>query len=77
MVDNSYNVPPTQTTDPYTGKTTTTEGYRIEKIDIEIKIKNQKDSMIEYQVRTKGHYEQEWHVCVPINIVPQIQVKQL
>jgi hypothetical protein len=70
LADNSYDIPPTQTTDPYTGTTKTSGGYHIEKIDIEITIKNQKDPMIEYQVRTKGHYEQEWHVCVPSNTIP-------
>jgi len=62
LVDNSYDVPPTQTTDPYTG-TTTIPSYHVEKIEIEINIKNQNyPSKIEYQVRTKGHYEQEWNI---------------
>jgi hypothetical protein len=70
LADNGYDVPPTKTTDPYTGTTTTHPGYRVEKIDIEITIKNQNDPQIEYQIRTKGHYEKEWHICVPSNIIP-------
>jgi hypothetical protein len=60
LVDNSYNTPPTQTTNPYTGPTTI-PGNHIEKIEVEITIKNQNyPSNIMYNVRTKGHYEKEW-----------------
>jgi hypothetical protein len=60
LVDNSYDVPPTQTTDPYTG-TVTNPGYHVEQKAIEITIKNQNyPSKIMYNIRTKGHYEQEW-----------------
>lgn len=60
LVDNSYDTPPTQSTDPYRGPTTI-PGKHIEKIEIEITIKNQNyPSKIMYNVRTKGHYEKEW-----------------
>ncbi|MCL2134039.1 MAG: hypothetical protein FWH37_00540, partial [Candidatus Bathyarchaeota archaeon] len=61
LVDNSYNVPPTQSTDPYTGKTVTQPGYHVKKIEVELKIKNQpSQSKIIYNIRYKGHYDQEW-----------------
>jgi hypothetical protein len=40
-VDKSYNVPPTQTTDPYTGTPITQPGYCVENKVVEITIKNQ------------------------------------
>ena len=58
IVDKSYNEPSTQSTDPYTGKTTTHPSYRVENKVIEITIKNQKPAVM-YSIRTKGHFE-EW-----------------
>ena len=74
FVDNSYNVPATttSTTNPYTGKTTTTTtpAYRVENQTIEITIKNQPytpytneygvEALFYYNIRTKGHYEENW-----------------
>jgi hypothetical protein len=40
-VDSSYDVPPSSTTDPYTGVTTTYPGYRVNQMSIEVTIKNQ------------------------------------
>ncbi|MCL2135731.1 MAG: hypothetical protein FWH37_09360 [Candidatus Bathyarchaeota archaeon] len=61
LVDNSYNVPPTQSTDPYTGKTTTQPSYHVEEKEIEITIKNQNyPSKLMYNIRTKGHFEENW-----------------
>jgi hypothetical protein len=74
FVDNSYNVPATatSTTNPYTGKTTTTTtpAYHVENQTIEITIKNQPytpytneygvEALFYYNVRTKGHYEENW-----------------
>ena len=41
-VDHSYDVPPTYSTDPYTGKTVMTQaGYHVENKSIEVTIKNQ------------------------------------
>jgi len=61
IVDHSYTEPSTQSTDPYTGKTTTHPGHYVENKVIEITIKNQNyQSKIMYNVRTKGHFEQQW-----------------
>jgi len=65
IVDKSYNEPSTQSTDPYTGKTTTHPGYRVENKVIEITIKNQKPAVM-YSIRTKGHFE-EWTQSPNIN----------
>ena len=72
FVDNSYKVPPTKTstTNPYTGKTTTTTipGYSVENLTIEVTIKNQpfpstlngNISNLYYNVETKGHFGYGW-----------------
>jgi len=59
IADRSYNELSTQSIDPYTGKTTTHPGYRVEKKIIEITIKNQNPSVM-YSIRTKGHFEEQW-----------------
>ncbi len=60
LVDYSYDTPPTQTTDPYTGETTTHPGYHIENKTIEVTIKNQNYPYpLMYEVRSKGHFE-DW-----------------
>jgi hypothetical protein len=72
FVDNSYDVPPTFSTDPYTGKSVMAkDGYHVENKSIEVTIKNQpftnyKDSqgnniMLFYDVRWRGHFEDYWH----------------
>jgi hypothetical protein len=76
IVDSSYNVSTTYSTDPYTGKTTPIEGYHVERRTIEVKIKNQPFSSFwlqespqaanwtvnfYYNVRYKGHFEDVWH----------------
>jgi hypothetical protein len=75
LVDNSYDVSPTQTTDPYKG-TITQLGYHVKKIDVELKIKNQQSqSKIIYNIRTKGHYEQgwkEWHTYPYMTMCPEM-----
>ena len=70
LVDRSYDVPTTYSTDPYTGETRTHGGYRVENRTIDITIKNQpftsyrneNDSLVGlyYNIRVKGHFEQEW-----------------
>jgi hypothetical protein len=70
LVDNSYDVPLTTTTDPYTGKTVTQGGYHVKgEPEIEIRIKNQpydtstnKTIGLFYQVRTKGHFSPNWDI---------------
>ncbi len=71
FVDKSYDVPPTTTTDPYTGKNTTvSSGYHVEIKLLEVTIKNQPfttylDSSgnytsLYYILRYKGLFENEW-----------------
>jgi hypothetical protein len=71
FVDNSYDVPPTFSKDPFTGKNEMTqEGYHVENKTIEVKIKNQSfnryvDSqgnhiMLQYDIRWKGHFDGYW-----------------
>jgi hypothetical protein len=67
-VDNSYDVPPktTSSTDPYTGKVTTTTvpGYHVDDRTIQIVIKNQNykgNLHLYYNYSYKGHYENDWN----------------
>ncbi|MGD6852475.1 MAG: hypothetical protein ACQCN6_10500 [Candidatus Bathyarchaeia archaeon] len=61
LVDDSYDVPPTSTVNPYTGKTETSGGYHVQGyLEIHIRIKNQPFTGVYYQVQTKGHYSQDW-----------------
>jgi len=71
FVDHSYDVPPTYSIDPYTGKNVMTQaGYHVENKSIEVTIKNQpftsyrneNDSLVGlfYNIRVKGHFE-DWH----------------
>jgi len=61
-VDGSYDVPTTTTTDPYTGKTITQQGYHVSKTDFEMVIQNQLNPIenLYYSIRVKGHYATEW-----------------
>jgi len=63
-VDYSYDVPPTttSTTDPYTGKTTTTTipGYHVENKTIQATINNNIGASY-YNFRYKGSYTDEWN----------------
>jgi len=74
LIDNSHDVPPynTTTTDPYTGKETITThpGFRVEKYDIEVTIKNQPftpytntngyECNLYYDVQAKAHFDENW-----------------
>jgi hypothetical protein len=76
LIDNSYDVPPSTTTvtDLYTGKETitTNSGYRVEKYDVEITIKNQPFKPytnaddgyvcenIYYAIQAKPHFGEVW-----------------
>jgi len=69
LIDTSYDVPATYSTDPYTGKQVTHEGYHVARRTIEVRIKNQPftpytdrngwEIKFYYNVRIKGHYT-EW-----------------
>ena len=71
--DNSYDVPKTTSTDPYTGKQITNQGYRVLNYTIEVAIRNQPFAPIivqegdatwtahlYYNVRFKGHFINDW-----------------
>jgi len=61
LIDDSYDVPPTTTVNPYTGKTETSGGYHVQgHLEVHIQIKNQPFTGY-YQVQTKGHFSQDWH----------------
>ena len=71
FVDNSYDVPPTYSIDPFTGKNVTHDGYHVKKQSIEVRIKNQPFTPVYdengalivglyYNIRFKGHYGDEW-----------------
>jgi hypothetical protein len=71
FVAHPYDVAPTTTIDPYTGKIVTTQaGYHVENRSIELVIKNQhftpyKDAngnniVLSYNVSVKGHYVDDW-----------------
>jgi len=69
LVDTSYDVPTTYSTDPYTGKQVTHQGYHVARRTIEVRIKNQpftsytdgegREIKFYYNIRIKGHYV-EW-----------------
>jgi hypothetical protein len=71
LVDSSYDVPTTYSTDPYTGETVTHEGYHVKRITLEMKIRNQPfvpyydaDSgwniSFYYNIRIRGFYSEDW-----------------
>ena len=70
LVDSSYDEPTTYSTDPYTGKTVTYEGYHVYRQNIELKIKNQpftpytetggQNIDFYYNIRIKGHFTEDW-----------------
>ncbi|MCL2477678.1 hypothetical protein, partial [Candidatus Bathycorpusculum sp.] len=60
-ITGSTEIPPVYSTDPYTGETVTQPGYSEKYVSIEIKIKNQNHpNTVQYNIRTKGHYEENW-----------------
>jgi hypothetical protein len=71
LVDSSYDVPTTYSTDPYTGENVTHAGYHVESRTIEVKIKNQPfvsyydagrgwTINFYYNIRLKGHFSEDW-----------------
>jgi hypothetical protein len=69
LIDNSYHVPPTQTTNSYTGIVTTHPGYQVNDMRIDVSIKNQRftpytdtfgrECNLYYRVEVKGHFEED------------------
>jgi hypothetical protein len=75
LIDSSYDEPTTYSIDPYTGENVTHVGYHVESRTIELSIKNQPFTpfqvedekgnnwtvSLQYNIRWKGHFEQDWH----------------
>jgi len=72
-VDNSYDVPATYSTDPYTGEEVLVEpAHRVNNGTIDLWITNQEYAYsngstfhVFYLVQTKGHYEEQWVFATP------------
>lgn len=63
FTDRSYTIPANTSIDPSTGKTITNPAQYINNKTIQISIKNQNISgisFLQYEIRMKGHYMQEW-----------------
>jgi hypothetical protein len=69
LVDKSYDVPTTYSTDPYTGDPVSQGGYHVTSRHIVVTIENQaftpyvSDDWIHqlyYNIRVKGHYSESW-----------------
>ncbi|MCW4018240.1 MAG: hypothetical protein NWF00_06140 [Candidatus Bathyarchaeota archaeon] len=70
-IDNSYDVSPTNSTDPITGQITNQQGYHVKNGSIVVSIRNQPFSSyydsnsfpikLYYQIRVKNHYDNTWH----------------
>jgi hypothetical protein len=79
-----YDVAPTATTDPYTGKTVITHGgYHVENKSIDVTIKNQpftpcsangSEINFYYQVQFKGYYGDNWQFYSDSNMITPIQL---
>jgi hypothetical protein len=70
LIDNSYDVPTTYTTDPCTGRLVTNLSHQVDNKTVEVKINNQpftpttvdglgKTSFV-FNVRVKGHFAKDW-----------------
>lgn len=79
LVDNSYDVLTTYSTDPYTGSTITHPAHRVTNQSVELVIKNQPfvSTTIEgwstsffYNVRMKGHYGEDWLTLYNPTVTP-------
>jgi hypothetical protein len=74
LIDNSYDTPPSSTTNSYTGVTTTKPGYHVYNRSIEVTIKNQPFTPytdangnkidLYYRIEFKGHFgnDTEWNI---------------
>lgn len=85
FVDNSYDIPTTYTTDPYTGQQITNPGRHVENKCIIVKIKNQQyqpfkneyEQTIDlyYNIRIKGNYEDNWTILYrPVYGIPKATI---
>jgi len=68
LVDTSYDEPATYSIDPFTGEQVTRAGSHVERVSLEVRIKNQPfvpdkeaDGMsFFYNIRVKGRFSQDW-----------------
>ncbi len=65
VVDHSYDIPTTNTTDPYSGKQIINPGYHVNDVIVEGKIKNQPFTPygnidFYYNISYRGHFAGEW-----------------
>lgn len=61
FINRSYDVPTTQSVDPYTGKLITIPSHQKENKTIEVTINNQAfASQLFYNIRVKGHFSESW-----------------
>jgi hypothetical protein len=79
LVDRSYDVPTTYSTDPYTGASVTHSGYHVTNRTVDLVIKNQPFTSKSdegwtisffYNVRMKGHYGQDWQTLYYPTVTP-------
>jgi len=74
LIDSSYDIPASNSIDPYTGQTIGKPSQHIEARTIEIRIKNQAftpfevklgtsswTAYLQYNIQWKGHFEKDWH----------------
>ena len=78
IIDQSYDVPPKYTTNPYTGESSYQQGYRVNNRSIEVTIKNQPftpytdergSHKMQYEIQFKGHFSDDWQVFYGWSIV--------
>jgi hypothetical protein len=61
LIDRSYDVPATQSIDPYTGENVTIPSHRVENRTITVTIDNQAfASKLLYDIRVRGHFSKAW-----------------
>jgi hypothetical protein len=85
LVDASYNVPTTTSTDPFTGEVTVHEGYAVNQWNVTFKIKNEpfKDYidnghyqfhvLYYYHIQYKGPHEDTWHIIANVGNSPLVR----
>jgi hypothetical protein len=89
FIDKSYDVPPTQTTDHYTGETITQPGYHVNDGLLEVTITNQpfkpytvggyQQRDLYYTVEVKGHFggDSDWRAIAHTDSVYQREISYI
>jgi len=83
FVNHPVEVPPVTSTDPYTGVTTYTPGYSVDKWSLDISMKNQpftpyidvdgKEVNLYYSVDSKGHFENQWKLFARVLVQSDLE----